>query len=127
MSKDKSQQCREETDSDKIAFYKEFQMFDVNSQLCPNRYVSELMQITTKDNLEQKKCESQEYVTRQPVAVDLLVRCLFSDIDYYKLNEDKVCRFFAEQILKHARKVSIHCDIMLKRKKSPLMVTKNSS
>ena len=27
------------------------------------------------------------------------------DIDYYRLNEDKVCRFFAEQILKHARKV----------------------
>ena len=27
------------------------------------------------------------------------------DIDYYRLSEDKVCRFFAEQILKHARKV----------------------
>ncbi|XP_052257411.1 sister chromatid cohesion protein DCC1-like [Dreissena polymorpha] len=29
------------------------------------------------------------------------------DIDYYRLNEDKVCRFFAEQILKHARKFNL--------------------
>ncbi|XP_052777613.1 sister chromatid cohesion protein DCC1-like [Mya arenaria] len=29
------------------------------------------------------------------------------DIDYHKLNEDKVCRFFAEQILKHARKFNL--------------------
>lgn len=30
------------------------------------------------------------------------------DIDYYKLDEDKVCRFFAEQILKHARKFNLN-------------------
>ncbi|XP_060593222.1 sister chromatid cohesion protein DCC1-like [Ruditapes philippinarum] len=30
------------------------------------------------------------------------------DIDYYRLDEDKVCRFFAEQILKHARKFNLN-------------------
>lgn len=30
------------------------------------------------------------------------------DIDYYRLNEDKVCRFYAEQILKHARKFNLN-------------------
>ncbi|KAL4236383.1 Sister chromatid cohesion protein DCC1 [Mactra antiquata] len=29
------------------------------------------------------------------------------DIDFYKLNEDKICRFYAEQILKHAKKFNL--------------------